>query len=63
MPWVLNLIGMSPHSTQELTESVVRDNEYMLCRYDNSVIDGKNWEHGGEETLLKNLHHTYASGI
>jgi hypothetical protein len=48
---------------KDLTPEVLTNNEYMICRYDNIVIDGREWNRRAEKAATTNVAFKYATGV
>jgi hypothetical protein len=46
----------------QLTPEIVKDNNYMIVRYDNAVVDGKAWDAKAQQLLQKSVIQEY-SGV
>lgn len=50
------------HPAQSLTEEAINDNDYIIGRYDNVVIDGRHWEKRAALQLEQLMEMDYATG-
>eukprot|EP01126_Amoeba_proteus_P042034 TRINITY_DN4550_c0_g1_i4.p1 TRINITY_DN4550_c0_g1~~TRINITY_DN4550_c0_g1_i4.p1 ORF type:complete len:382 (-),score=73.80 TRINITY_DN4550_c0_g1_i4:782-1927(-) len=63
--WPGTVIAIYPgvvYSPEGLTESLIKDNDYMISRYDNMVIDGRSWEKRSKALQQRLIQLSYATG-